>query len=196
MAVRVTLLRHLPASVYRRRLLDQLAQATADAFGTSAPNWKGSPFSDRLAAYAEYTAAEAGRLEDPGARAADGRPAGMVKEQLYRNAAELGATLRHRLGVREAREAVLVLRLLYRQIGIEIGGRVMDAASTAGQADIRVSRCFFAGYYRPSTCRVMSALDAGVVDGLFGGASLEFSQRITDGSPCCRAAIRTREVQP
>jgi hypothetical protein len=29
-----------------------------------------------------------------------------------------------------------------------------------------------------------------VVDGLFGGASLEFSQRLTDGSVCCRAIIR------
>ena len=38
-------------------------------------------------------------------------------------------------------------------------------------------------------------MDAGVVAGLFDGASLEFSQRLTDGSPCCRAVIRTGEVR-
>jgi hypothetical protein len=206
MTLRVNLFRRLLAGIYRRSLLDHLSQATADAFGIDASDWRGSPFKDRLTAYAEYTAAEAARMMGPGAPAADGRTADVVKERLYRNAADLGADLRRRLGIRGAQEALLVLGLLYRQIGIDMrgcvtgGGGTGDAStgpsSTSGRTDIQVTRCLFADHYSESTCRVMSAMDAGVVDGLFGGASLEFSQRITDGSPCCTALIRTAEVRP
>jgi hypothetical protein len=217
MTPRVALLRRLPGGIYRRRLLDQLARATADAFGTCVPDWRSSSYSERLTAYAEFTAAEAARLASPGAPAADGRAADVVKERLHRNAADLGAGLRRRLGIQKPQEALEVLGLLYRQIGIEIGGRMAAGAtgdgasgggapeasasgsgrpSVAGQTDIQVTRCFFAHHYSPSTCRVMSALDAGVIDGLFGGAALEFSQRITDGSPCCLATVQPAEVQP
>jgi hypothetical protein len=213
MTLRVNLFRRLPAGIYRRSLLDHLARATADAFGIDAPDWRGSPFKDRLTAYAEYTAAEAARMMGPGAPAADGRTADVVKERLYRNAADLGADLRRRLGIRGAQEALLVLGLLYRQIGIDMRGRTTGGgtggsggggtgyastgrSSTSGRTDIQVTRCLFADHYSESTCRVMSAMDAGVVDGLFGGASLEFSQRITDGSPCGTALIRTAEVRP
>ena len=214
MTLRLTILQCLPESIYRRSLLDRLAQATADAFGAAAPDWRGSPFADRLTAYAEYTAAEAAHLASRGAATADARAAARVAERLHHNATVLGAELRRRLGIREPREALAVLELLYRQIGIGIGirGRVMsDGASTgsgsdarasggapsaAGRADIQVTRCFFAHHYCESTCRMMSALDSGVVNGLFGGASLEFSQRITAGSPSCRAVIRAKELQP
>jgi hypothetical protein len=208
MSLRVTMFRRLPRSFYRGRLLDQLAQATADAFGTKAPDWKGSPYAERLTAYAEYTATEAARLASPGAPAGGCGAIDVVMERLYGDAADLGADLRRRLGISGMQEALMALGLLYRQIGIDIGGRTADGASgrgaaddavdgaSAGQADIQVNRCFFADHYSESTCRVMSALDAGVVDGLFGGAAFEFSQRITDGSPCCRAVIRWTEARP
>ena len=33
----------------------------------------------------------------------------------------------------------------------------------------------------------MSAMDRGLLAGLAGGGELAFSQRITEGHPCCRA---------
>jgi hypothetical protein len=196
MTLRVTLLRHLPGGIYRRRLLDELAQTTAAAFGTGAPDWRGSPYADRLAAYAEYTNAAAERLATPTVPVTDALIADVAKERLYRDAVDLGAKLRRRLGIRGPKDALLVLGLLYRQIGIEVSGQATGGGTAAERADLHVSRCFFADHYAQPTCRLMGALDAGVVDGLFGGASLEFSQRITDGSPCCRAVIRTTKAQP
>jgi hypothetical protein len=189
-SLRLTILRHLPGRLVRPRVLDQLAQATAEAFETTAPRWRTRPFADRLATYAELTAAEAGRAT------------GDTSARLRRKALALGRATRRRLGIRHPEEALNALTLLYRCIGIEITGRL--ASDTMGEsprgavldrlADIEVTRCFFADYYCDSACRLMSAMDAGVVDGLFGGASLEFTQRITDGSACCRAIITSMRV--
>ena len=71
--------------------------------------------------------------------------------------------------------------MFYRQIGIEVSGGPLG--------DIHVGRCFFARYYTEPVCAVVSALDQGLVAGLFAGASLEFQQRLTGGGACCRATL-------
>ncbi len=75
-----------------------------------------------------------------------------------------------------------VWRLLYRQIGIEVAG--------GPGGEIVVTRCFFAGHYTEPVCGIIGALDDGLADGLFGGAALEFGERITGGRPCCRGVLR------
>ena len=191
MTLRMAALRHLPDRIVSPRVLDRLARATAGGFGAAMPDWSGAPFPERLAAYAEWTAKRAGSAGSE------------TPPELRRNARALGSAARRWLGIRHPQDALEALVLLYRHIGIEITGRGVGTAAggvaaggapRAHLADLEVTRCFFADYYCESACRVMSALDAGVVDGLFGGASLEFSQRITSGSPCCRATIRSEGV--
>ena len=58
-----------------------------------------------------------------------------------------------------------------------------------------MTRCFFAGYYTEPVCGIIGALDDGMADGLFGGAALEFSERLTGGGLCCRATLRLRGEQ-
>jgi hypothetical protein len=117
-----------------------------------------------------------------------------VKAQLRRGAVGLGATVRRRLGLRRPGEAFEAWKLLYRELGIEVSG--------GPRGELTITRCFFACYYDESVCAVIEALDDGLADGLFGGASLVFSTRITsggrpssgevraDGRPCCRAILR------
>jgi hypothetical protein len=63
-------------------------------------------------------------------------------------------------------------------------------AGNPAAGEIMVSRCLFADYYTEPVCRVIAALDEGIAAGLFDGASLEFTQRLTEGKPCCRAVLR------
>jgi hypothetical protein len=55
---------------------------------------------------------------------------------------------------------------------------------------ITVRRCAFSDVYSAEICRLISALDAGLLAGLSGGDRLEFTQRITEGAPCCLARLR------
>jgi hypothetical protein len=195
MSLRSSLLPYVPDRALRRLVLDRLYQATAEAFGTAAPRRDGRRFDDRLAAYAAFTAAQAEKALAADEADPDRATALMAQEQLHRRATDLGSTLRRRLGIRRPDEALRALEFLYRQIGIDMGGRLQPESAGAYTVPIEVTRCFFAGCYSESICRVIGALDAGVVNGLFGGASLEFSQRLTDGSRCCQAIIRSAEAQ-
>lgn len=217
MTLRLEIVRCLPRGVVRRAVLDRLTRATTEALGVAAPDWGGLPAQERLAAYAEYTASEGARVSGGAAGAGPCvGPAGVVDERLRQNAAILGTQVRRLLGIRRPQDALRTLEFLYAQIGIDISGQagVGDQAGGRGNGashgdqacfphdpaaglsgerltEIEIRRCFFADYYRAPVCRLMSALDAGVVDGLFGGASLEFTQRLTEGGGCCRAIIRT-----
>jgi hypothetical protein len=91
----------------------------------------------------------------------------------------LGGRLRDRLKVRSRADVMKAGRLIYRLLGIELRG------TAAG--DIVIDRCSFGRTYGPETCALMSALDEGLFAGLSGGGSLEFSARITEGRPACRA---------
>ena len=66
----------------------------------------------------------------------------------------------------------------------------------AGTADgrVRIARCGFAAAYSPAVCRLIGALDAGLLAGLSGGDRLAFSQRITEGAPCCLARLERKEA--
>ena len=69
-------------------------------------------------------------------------------------------------------------------------------ASTTAQAEddriiwkFYVPRCSFSAHYTPQMCYVMSGLDAGIICGIFGGGSLKFYRRLTEGYPACSAVF-------
>ena len=164
-------------------MLDELARVTAEGFGTAAPEWTGGTFDIRLGDYARFTAREASLLIAAGNHWATEA----ARERLRVGATRLGASLRATLGVRHADEALAALKLVYHQIGIDL-----DCGPSGG---ITVSRCFFADYYDAQVCKVVEALDQGLVAGLFTGSSLTFSYRMTEGKPCCRASVQQVPVQ-
>lgn len=104
-----------------------------------------------------------------------------VRARLYRNACLLGEQARRQLRVRNLHEVMAAGQVLYRVLGIEF-------CPTADGA-LEIPRCFFSRYYTSGVCRLISALDEGVVAGLSQGARLVFEQRLTEGCSCCKARL-------
>jgi hypothetical protein len=154
----------------RKRLLDVLFARTAAALCQPPPPLRGLTAERTLQAFAEFTAQHA--VDSP-----------LVSRRLFAVTFGPGKWLGRAFGVASTRDVMDTAQLLYRVLGIDFAG---DA-----NGQITISHCFFSPVYRPTTCRVMSALDAGLLAGLSGGKHLEFSQRITDGYSCCRAELAT-----
>ena len=93
----------------------------------------------------------------------------------------LGRRARRRLGVRSEEEGLAAASVLYDAIGIEFSSR--------HGGSVLVPRCAFAGAYGPDVCRLMSAMDSGLIAGLTGSAGLRFTQRLTEGAVACRASV-------
>ena len=172
---------HTPGLV-KERVLEELFAATAAGFGCAAPAVTGLPYDERLAAYARFTRDEAERAIREGRDLAD------IQTGLRREAFALGRRLRDILGVEGPDEALAIARPLYRAIGIDFRG------TPAGEVTVR--RCFFRDFYTPDVCRLISALDEGVLAGLAGGGRLVFSQRLTEGYDYCRARFTAEEGSP
>lgn len=171
----------IPDSI-RRWALRALFRATVDAFGAPMPDLRGRSADSILSTYATCTNELArGLLLEP-----ERRP--LVEQRLRSNMERLGRRVRFALGVRDAVDAIDVARHLYRLIGIDLTG------DDRGQ--IVVTRCSFATHYSPEVCRVMSASDAGLMEGLTDGGRLTFTERITTGAPACLATLSVDERGP
>jgi hypothetical protein len=165
------LLAHTPP-VVKREALVQLFQATAAAFRCEMPALRGLSREQCLLAYARFTADRAEEVLRHGDDPAE------LQERLYRNAYRLGRMPGRLLGVRSVDDVMALGRLLYGILDIEFYG--------SGSGEITISRCYFSSFYSPEVCRVMSAMDRGLLAGLAGAGDLVFIQRITEGQPCCR----------
>jgi hypothetical protein len=157
----------------KKRLLRELYEATARAFGATPPDLRGLSYVALLESYATFTKSQTERFLGNGERAA------AVEGNLYRNAYALGLRLRGRLGLRSLPQVLAGSKILYRTLRIDFEG------TPAG--DVTIRSCYFSRFYTPAICRVVSSIDAGVAAGLSGGGRLEFSQRMTDGRDCCLA---------
>ena len=166
------LLTHTPPIVKRQALV-QLFRATAAAFQADMPRLSGLSQEQCLLAYARFTANQADEALRQGGDLSE------LQERLYRNAYRLGRTPGWLLRVRSVDDVMALGRFLYDILDIDFEG------SRSGE--ITISRCYFSSFYSPEVCRVMSAMDRGLLAGLAGGGDLAFSQRITEGHACCRA---------
>lgn len=177
MTLRLALIKHVAPESLKSRLLDELTLVTAEGFGRPGPRMRGDHFEARLAAYERFTRASAeALLAKHDAAAADA-----AKERLHRGAARLGGKLRRQLGLRRHGEAVDALAVLYHHLGIEIEPGL--------PGEIIVTKCRFSTSFSEPVCRLVAGLDEGMASGLSGGGRLEFVERITGGSACCRARL-------
>ena len=111
-----------------------------------------------------------------------GRDLAEVQRRLYDGAYRMGQELRRAFRVANTTDALAAARVLYRALGIDL------RATPAGE--VTVHRCFFSDYYSSPVCRVIASLDKGLFAGLSDGGQLSFTQRITEGSDCCKADFR------
>jgi hypothetical protein len=173
--VRLTLLRlHLPASV-RRSVLRELIAAMARAFERTPPRMDG-----RSVAALSATAVERSSAWARDAIAGD-TDLGELEGRLFAEAFALGARVAHRLRLGGEAEGVAAARLVYEAIGIDF--------HPGPTGEIFVPRCAFARSYSPDVCRLVSAMDSGLIAGLTGADGLRFTARLTEGAPACRARV-------
>ena len=165
---------HVPA-VARRAALRALFATTAAGFGCPVPPLDGLDADALLRRYALFTG------EQAEAALRDGRDLPALQDRLERGTRTLGARLRAGLRLRTTEDAMAAARMLYGLLDIDLRG--------SGNGEITVRRCPFSEVYSAEVCRLVSALDAGLLAGLSGGDRLEFTQRITDGAPCCLARL-------
>jgi len=172
---RMALLPLATARLLRARAVRELAAVAAGAFGCSVPDSAGLDANRLLDRFAAFTAERAAAVL--------ARPelVAPVAARLFDGACRLGAGMRRALGVRTTAEALTAARVLYRAVGIDF---------RAAGDEVVVRRCYFSARYSADVCRLMSALDCGVLAGLSGGGRLEFTDRLTEGHDCCRARFR------
>ena len=176
MNILLKLLPHqLPAFV-RKAILAELSAATAEAFACPAPSLARLSCDKCLESYARFSSAQAERARQ------SGPDVSIVKARLYRNAYPLGEKLRRWFGLATIADVMALGQILYRAIGVEMQG---DA-----RGNVTVQNCFYSQFYSGQVCHLISALDDGVFAGLSGGCRLSFSQRLTEGYPCCRARLQ------
>ena len=162
--------RHTPDFV-RSAEIQILMNLTARAFRTRAAGVWFLPADRALERYAEFTV-----------RCMETLP--VRPRELYRRAFRTGRRVRILAGIRKREDAERLVFLLYRNIRIGMAGSF--------PGEITVSDCYFAKFYTPRQCGIMSAADAGIIAGICGGGSLRFTRRITEGCGSCRAHFYER----
>lgn len=154
--------------IVRRVQLQILMDLTAKAFGMPGRRLWTRPWREGLREYAQYTR-RYGESADP--------------RRLYALSFALGERLRHITGFRDDIDLRRLVFWLYRGIGIVMGGELPGAVAVSG--------CFFSDCYAPQVCAMMSNMDSGIVGGVMGGGRLYFTERITEGRPCCIARLQS-----
>lgn len=162
----------------RKWALGTLFRATARAFGRQPPQLAGLGAEACVTRYAAFTQSAAEALRQKGG------DADAVQERLYRSAYRLGRACRWASRARTAQEALALARALYGALEIDFKGDE--------KGEVLIRHCSLSSTYSPDTCRLMSAMDKGLLSGLSAGGALFFTARITEGQPCCRARL---EVQ-
>lgn len=161
----------------RKRKMAELFRFTAKAFGQNPAATGGASGDLSLESYAVFTR----RLVENSM--AGGRDTTAVRTALRQEALAFGEQIRRQFRVRNREDARGLLVFAYKTIGIALD------ADAAGR--MTVSRCFFSRHYTPETCRVVAALDEGLMAGILGEGTLEFRERITEGQSFCRAVFRS-----
>ena len=108
------------------------------------------------------------------------------RDALFRAGIKLGRQARERLNVGDSfPDLIMAARILYRVLGIDF-----EIEKCEEEIIMTVNRCSLSNYYLPETCRILSAADEGVVQGLNPNIHMKFVKRITQGHDHCLASIK------
>lgn len=112
------------------------------------------------------------------------------RESMFQAGLSLGQEFKKILGVGDSLEELIsAAKILYNVLGIEFN---ITESEEEGRVMV-VHRCFLADYYTTDTCLVLSAADEGVVQGLNPQIKMNFTERITEGAPCCLASLHLED---
>jgi predicted ArsR family transcriptional regulator len=110
----------------------------------------------------------------------------MGRESLLKAGRRLGTEARAMLGVGDSpADLIRAAKILYRVLGIDFTVKWTGKES----ATLVVHRCVLAKEYAELTCRVLSATDEGVMQGLNPNVRMKFREHITGGCSACKADI-------
>jgi hypothetical protein len=158
--------------------LGALFRATARAFGRQPPQLAGLDAKACVARYAAFTQSAAEALLRKGG------DVDAVRERLYMSAYRLGRACRWASRARTVEEALALARALYGALEIDL--------RRDEKGEVLIQHCSLSSTYSPDTCRLMSAMDKGLLSGLSAGGALVFTARITEGQPSCRARLEAQ----
>ena len=179
MSISTKIAERITPGFLKKRELKKLFEVVASAYGSVVPSTAGLSYPQSLTLFAKFTAMETAKASE---RHADIES---IRILLYQGAFDFGMNIRRQWRISDTSGVMDVGRMLYSFLGIEFNG------TSEGLIDI--TRCLFADYYSPQTCRVISSLDEGVMAGLSAGGTLVFSRRITEGFHSCRANFTPKE---
>ncbi len=112
------------------------------------------------------------------------------REIMFNEGLSLGAKFKRILGVGNSPDDLFTAaRILYNVLGIKFTIKKVEEGKNE-KIIMVVSHCTLAEYYTPDTCRVLSAADEGVVQGLNPHIKIQFTKRITEGCFECLAPIK------
>lgn len=168
-----------PSGIIKKTQLYFLFKIAAKAFGCASPAIWHLNSADALHKFALFTKEQAEKA------LAEGKDTEKIKSVLFAKAFGLAARTCHILKLSDPADIFSICKLLYKNIRIDVEGRL--------PGEIIMKSCYFSDFYTSRVCHLMSALDEGIIAGLFNGGRLTFAHRITEGSPCCRAFFTHEE---
>lgn len=109
------------------------------------------------------------------------------RAELYKAGYAMGRDTRKRLGVKTIKDAILAAHILYKVLGINF-----TTEENGDHIILRIKSCELANQYSLETCKIMSAADEGVLNGLHKKLGMKFIKRITEGAEECTACIKVK----
>jgi len=112
------------------------------------------------------------------------------RKALFKVGLKLGKEARERLNLNDnLTDLSSAARILYRVLGIEFYITIED-----NKIFLIVEKCALAEYYTIETCKIISAVDEGVVQGLNPKFNMIFTEWITGDCNECRACIKYNKM--
>lgn len=116
------------------------------------------------------------------------------RKAMFKEGLSLGRKFRNTLGVNDSVEDLIsAAKILYKVLGIEFSVKEINNTNNDTKMVMVVNRCALSEYYTSDTCRILSAADEGVVQGLNPHIKMKFRKRITEGALCCLAALQLED---
>lgn len=156
----------LATEVGRRFQMQLLMNIVTSALRQPKQNLLFMPSAKALDVFASFTASSLSQCDEE------------QLQTLHTKAFHLGNILRHFLTDRSADALTQLTFRLYRNIGIKMSGQLPGT--------VCVHSCHFSRHYSPRLCAIASMMDSGVINGLFNGMHITFTQRLTEGAPHCK----------
>jgi len=178
MKVELILAEFYVPSFLKKRELTKLFSLTAAAFGGESPRFRRLSYDGLLSKFAEFAEKESTAAMNAG------KDFAVIDERLFSGAFAFGEDLRRRFGLHGIEDAMRAARLIYRFLGINFLG--------TPRGEVTINKCLFGETFSPRTCRVISALDRGLMAGLSGGGEFTFTRRMTEGAETCMAYLIPR----